>query len=101
MLLGNRGCTLSWDTLYYYQLDLPDAQKPKSFLDSTPSGDFKIECPWMPSRRSLVTTFVESRCRYAVEGTQQQRFSYPVSYTHLRAHETRHDLVCRLLLEKK
>src|SRR5450756_3135234 len=27
--------------------------------------------------------------------------SPPVSYTHLRAHETRHDLVCRLLLEKK
>src|SRR5665648_1197514 len=27
--------------------------------------------------------------------------SSPVSYTHLRAHETRHDLVCRLLLEKK
>src|SRR5665648_231475 len=25
---------------------------------------------------------------------------HPVSYTHLRAHETRHDLVCRLLLEK-
>ena len=27
--------------------------------------------------------------------------SEAVSYTHLRAHETRHDLVCRLLLEKK
>src|SRR5450756_3003934 len=27
--------------------------------------------------------------------------SKPVSYTHLRAHETRHDIVCRLLLEKK
>src|SRR5450756_1019331 len=26
------------------------------------------------------------------------RLIYPVSYTHLRAHETRHDLVCRLLL---
>src|SRR5450756_1524815 len=26
--------------------------------------------------------------------------SDPVSYTHLRAHETRHDIVCRLLLEK-
>src|SRR5450756_823882 len=26
-------------------------------------------------------------------------FYNPVSYTHLRAHETRHDLVCRLLLE--
>src|SRR5665648_1248355 len=28
-------------------------------------------------------------------------FIAAVSYTHLRAHETRHDLVCRLLLEKK
>ena len=28
-------------------------------------------------------------------------FYAPVSYTHLRAQETRHDLVCRLLLEKK
>src|SRR5450756_1214287 len=26
---------------------------------------------------------------------------YPVSYTHLRSHDTRHELVCRLLLEKK
>ena len=26
---------------------------------------------------------------------------HPVSYTHLRAHETVLDLVCRLLLEKK
>ena len=29
------------------------------------------------------------------------RMDVPVSYTHLRAHETREDLVCRLLLEKK
>ena len=28
-------------------------------------------------------------------------FVLPVSYTHLRAHETVLDLVCRLLLEKK
>ncbi|WP_460413950.1 helix-turn-helix domain-containing protein, partial [Staphylococcus aureus] len=27
--------------------------------------------------------------------------AWPVSYTHLRAHETLSDLVCRLLLEKK
>ena len=27
--------------------------------------------------------------------------NYAVSYTHLRAHETRGNLVCRLLLEKK
>ena len=28
-------------------------------------------------------------------------YAPPVSYTHLRAHETRGNLVCRLLLEKK
>ena len=31
----------------------------------------------------------------------KETYIRPVSYTHLRAHETRHDLVCRLLLEKK
>ena len=30
-----------------------------------------------------------------------QRLFEPVSYTHLRAHETGRNLVCRLLLEKK
>src|SRR5450759_4235777 len=30
---------------------------------------------------------------------QPQKYA-AVSYTHLRAHETRHDIVCRLLLEK-
>src|SRR5450756_19096 len=34
-------------------------------------------------------------------GEQLKAKLEPVSYTHLRAHETRHDLVCRLLLEKK
>ena len=31
----------------------------------------------------------------------QSHRTIPVSYTHLRAHETRRHLVCRLLLEKK
>ena len=32
----------------------------------------------------------------------KSEFDIPaVSYTHLRAHETRHEHVCRLLLEKK
>ena len=31
----------------------------------------------------------------------RERLSVPVSYTHLRAHETVLDIVCRLLLEKK
>src|SRR5450756_2255953 len=37
-------------------------------------------------------------CTYAVK---EATVIKAVSYTHLRAHETRHDLVCRLLLEKK
>ena len=37
------------------------------------------------------------RRRTGAHATGQQ----PVSYTHLRAHETVLDLVCRLLLEKK
>ena len=32
---------------------------------------------------------------------QLRVYAEPVSYTHLRAHETVLDLVCRLLLEKK
>ena len=35
------------------------------------------------------------------EHLQAQAILPPVSYTHLRAHETVLDLVCRLLLEKK
>eukprot|EP00825_Cyclidium_porcatum_P034035 TRINITY_DN35918_c0_g1_i2.p1 TRINITY_DN35918_c0_g1~~TRINITY_DN35918_c0_g1_i2.p1 ORF type:complete len:349 (-),score=73.01 TRINITY_DN35918_c0_g1_i2:69-1115(-) len=37
----------------------------------------------------------------AIEGAYFTDHLSSVSYTHLRAHETRHDLVCRLLLEKK
>src|SRR5678815_4462761 len=36
-----------------------------------------------------------------VEGLDAGADDYPVSYTHLRAHETPEHLVCRLLLEKK
>ena len=42
----------------------------------------------------------EAKCH--VKTREDLSLAYtPVSYTHLRAHETRHDLVCRLLLEKK
>ena len=36
-----------------------------------------------------------------VVGSDAEKGLKPVSYTHLRAHETVLDLVCRLLLEKK
>ena len=39
--------------------------------------------------------------RFVDGGTTTYNNPVPVSYTHLRAHETVLDLVCRLLLEKK
>src|SRR5450756_357457 len=44
-------------------------------------------------------TTLESQMIHMIQELFGQTLS--VSYTHLRAHETRHDLVCRLLLEKK
>src|SRR5450756_377385 len=38
-------------------------------------------------------------CPVGMPGYTWKRRYGAVSYTHLRAHETRHDLVCRLLLE--
>ena len=40
------------------------------------------------------------KCVRLASGSSQGKFN-AVSYTHLRAHETVLDLVCRLLLEKK
>src|SRR5450756_2921971 len=69
--------------------------------------------PPRPSRRSLLFRLLRSRGQAAVlhhdDGERLDDVAVlveldgagAVSYTHLRAHETRHDLVCRLLLEKK
>src|SRR5665648_112607 len=56
-----------------------------------------------PERLLEVATELNARpCMTLAEITQAEAIQcLPVSYTHLRAHETRHDLVCRLLLEKK
>ena len=49
----------------------------------------------VPAQRVLETLDVEPAIQDLPDATP------PVSYTHLRAHETVLDLVCRLLLEKK
>src|SRR5450756_3016403 len=78
---------------------------------STPNADIIAVCPVM-----ICQPPVSKQSHYS--GANQRARSWsrsgschngentwitlmPVSYTHLRAHETRHDLVCRLLLEKK
>ena len=57
------------------------------------------------SKNNLIDIFSNSNLfkdtkPYSVHRLDKET-SGAVSYTHLRAHETRHDLVCRLLLEKK
>src|SRR5664280_3159140 len=58
-----------------------------------------------PSNRLVITPHTDSiiKCKsHAYSTYQKHSASYrSVSYTHLRAHETVLDLVCRLLLEKK
>src|SRR5450756_2158871 len=85
------------------------AVKPRSYPSLSISGatvrlstaTSAIDEPEMPAKNMLnsVTTCARPprRCPTRV----WHRRIIPVSYTHLRAHETRHDLVCRLLLEKK
>src|SRR5450756_2978165 len=51
--------------------------------------------------RSLTAPALAILCLLVGQDTLTAGAPPPVSYTHLRAHETRHDLVCRLLLEKK
>src|SRR5450759_1301578 len=60
-----------------------------------------------PDRGALGITPCLAICslgRHLIDGGHVQSYRHrplehdmPVSYTHLRAHETRHDLVCRLL----
>src|SRR5450756_2259520 len=54
------------------------------------------------SVRENVARYINHACRPNAESdVMPRKRKVAVSYTHLRAHETRHDLVCRLLLEKK
>jgi len=56
------------------------------------------DLPIFPPRTAARLTGVNARRTLAWEN---QHGLIPVSYTHLRAHETSLQLVCRLLLEKK
>src|SRR5450756_442200 len=53
----------------------------------------------LPDHRRYLPLSVAHRALFQMD--QAAPPDKAVSYTHLQAHETRHDLVCRLLLEKK
>ena len=57
---------------------------------------------WIPSQVGLRDHPKTRRLARMLDAEPPHVIGYlPVSYTHLRAHETVLDLVCRLLLEKK
>ena len=68
----------------------PETGRPDTYLNGV-NVENKIRTMEVSSRVSPIATLDFVR----------EAMVAPVSYTHLRAHETRHDLVCRLLLEKK
>ena len=60
-----------------------------------------VFCPADGSEIGQVPHATTSDLDRALESSLEGFNIWPVSYTHLRAHETVLDLVCRLLLEKK
>src|SRR5450759_1775111 len=67
-----------------------------------PETDVSADDPIVTGKSALahLTEFPDYYTRLAVMEREAADHLRTVSYTHLRAHETRHDLVCRLLLEK-
>ena len=55
----------------------------------------------LANSESDLTNNIDKLQEYSEKTTKFDRHVITVSYTHLRAHETVLDLVCRLLLEKK
>ena len=73
-----------------------------SLAFSVPVPPTPCEIAYLGSPATAVEpTFDRSLCVETYPGMSLGPEVEAVSYTHLRGHETRHDLVCRLLLEKK
>ena len=72
-----------------FALNIPEVHlEVKSKVTVSPIGSTSIE----PSSITIAQEHA---------GISKVSVAVPVSYTHLRAHETVLDIVCRLLLEKK
>src|SRR5450756_44816 len=69
------------------------AEAPLVKIEGSYGGDYFLSVSGFPSFKEILSV-LPAKPQWYLE-------MMAVSYTHLRAHETRHDLVCRLLLEKK
>ena len=102
----------SGKSLGYAHQGIQDAIEQAHRLDDRASSRQEIRQALQPETEqedSVCATFAEKRTvhrpsldKEGRNGSRQERQEAdPVSYTHLRAHETVLDIVCRLLLEKK
>mgnify|MGYP003381562336 CR=1 FL=1 len=76
---------------------------PRSTLDrsSAASDVYKRQAGMSPDQVDIVLVQDPQLNAFVAGGANIFIYTGPVSYTHLRAHETVLDLVCRLLLEKQ
>ena len=76
---------------------------PRSTLDrsSAASDVYKRQACTQAGRAEGAVRLLAVSKTFGADAVAQAHAAGPVSYTHLRAHETVLDLVCRLLLEKK
>ena len=98
-------------TLQYQLLAEPVASRTEQFeIRAKLANRENLQTPRSATSRNLGAESVigvdDGRCAGRQQFLKQPHlrikiFFKPVSYTHLRAHETVLDLVCRLLLEKK
>src|SRR5665811_2605055 len=63
--------------------------------------DIRAFEPWLSTGAAEFSSLVQHGIDHTQDGWDFFHWCRSVSYTHLRAHETVLDLVCRLLLEKK
>ena len=76
------------------QISLNSIDKVKSFVNDITKFDYDFD---LVSGRYVI----DAKSIMGIFSLDLSKPIDPVSYTHLRAHETVLDLVCRLLLEKK
>src|SRR5450759_9373 len=85
------GQSMGTNRVLYYQAASGDPDIAATILVSGPGDLFEWNVWQFGKEKAQATVDEALNLQRAARGA--------VSYTHLRAHETRHDLVCRLLLE--
>src|SRR5680860_1452266 len=94
-LVGDRIWWFRFDTPFLYQT----CPKGRPARQARPKFDLEISGNMAYSHG--LTTYCAQRMDLVTSRSRATARANPVSYTHLRAHETDSYIVCRLLLEKK